>query len=486
MMKYLDELVIALQRVVEQHFDDEILSNIAITFLTFHNNIAVEQHISSARAQMLDHLAVSLKRSLQLFERGHALDEQDEAQMLNGFRKINAFIATEDLRRTDLWDLQIFVLQNSNKISNPYISEKAIIHAFLTLSWDIQRLLKGAEPNINDAARQLKPKTDKFMDVIKHFLSSSATGVENAFLCLCDLLILLNWKVSSDFPDTEIANLEIILHKDFKDKINSFVVDNVFVSEENDPIHTFDQYQQIELLAKRRNLLSQFCKLIMHGVIPISDASLVLRYYVKYHTDYGDILKALLNKCREIDRISCASAISAALINSFEDLLLIFKGKIDPVEEEFIAIRDLAKRFALSFGPDATRNREAIATIHKLGIVHSLKTTGSKKQYQKLAFLEVLIEFSPRLLRQDKQAVLKYLEKQREENHKNIDDEILANNDAWQPYLLYRSSLQDKQAAHADDLGSVRSFAQPAPGRGRRGPRRRKDTTPTPSEFSVS
>jgi cohesin complex subunit SA-1/2 len=119
MMKYLDELVIALQRVVEQHFDDEILSNIAVTFLTFHNNIAVEQHISSARAQMLDHLAVSLKRSLQLFERGHALDEQDEAQMLNGFRKINAFIATEDLRRTDLWDLTIFLLQNSNKISNP-------------------------------------------------------------------------------------------------------------------------------------------------------------------------------------------------------------------------------------------------------------------------------------------------------------------------------------------------------------------------------
>ena len=46
-------------------------------------------------------------------------------------------------------------------------------------------------------------------------------------------------------------------------------------------VNGLDQYQQIELLAKRRNLLSQFCKLIMHGVLPISDASLVLRYYVK-------------------------------------------------------------------------------------------------------------------------------------------------------------------------------------------------------------
>ena len=49
------------------------------------------------------------------------------------------------------------------------------------------------------------------------------------------MLILLNWKVAADFPDTAIAELEITLERDFNNKINSFVVDNVFVSEENDP-----------------------------------------------------------------------------------------------------------------------------------------------------------------------------------------------------------------------------------------------------------
>lgn len=85
-----------------------------------------------------------------------------------------------------------------------------------------------------------------------------------------------------------------------------------------------DQQAQIELMSKRRNLLAQFCKLIIHGVLPMTDASLVLRYYVQFYNDYGDILKALLVKCREMDRITCSKAISMALISAFEELKVCF------------------------------------------------------------------------------------------------------------------------------------------------------------------
>ena len=186
----------------------------------------------------------------------------------------------------------------------------------------------------------MKKKRDQLLNIIKSVISESATGVENAFLCLCDMLILLNWKLSTDFQNAHIAGLEITLNRDFNNKINNFVVDNVFVSEEHDTsefteiaescftrivlVQKLGQHAQIELMAKRRNLLAQFCKLIMHGVLPITDASLVLRYYVKFYVDFGDILKSLLVKCREMDRIACARAISMALISAFEELKVRF------------------------------------------------------------------------------------------------------------------------------------------------------------------
>lgn len=44
---------------------------------------------------------------------------------------------------------------------------------------------------------------------------------------------------------------------------------------------TMDQQSQIELMHKRRNLLAVYCKLILHGILEIYDASHVLRFYNK-------------------------------------------------------------------------------------------------------------------------------------------------------------------------------------------------------------
>lgn len=38
--------------------------------------------------------------------------------------------------------------------------------------------------------------------------------------------------------------------------------------------------------------------------------------------------------------------------------------KVDQDSDEFQALRELAKRFALSFGVDNIKNREAFAVIH--------------------------------------------------------------------------------------------------------------------------
>lgn len=40
-------------------------------------------------------------------------------------------------------------------------------------------------------------------------------------------------------------------------------------------------------------------------------------------------------------------------------------GEVDRQSEGFQSLRELARRFALSFGPDNLRSRDAVATMHK-------------------------------------------------------------------------------------------------------------------------
>lgn len=44
---------------------------------------------------------------------------------------------------------------------------------------------------------------------------------------------------------------------------------------------SLDQQTQVELMHKRRKILVQFCKLILHGILPIYEACIVLQFYTK-------------------------------------------------------------------------------------------------------------------------------------------------------------------------------------------------------------
>jgi cohesin complex subunit SA-1/2 len=75
----------------------------------------------------------------------------------------------------------------------------------------------------------------------------------------------------------------------------------------------------------------------------------------------------------------------------------------------------LAKRFALSFGLDAVKNREAITALHRAGILFAV--TGADQPEDptgpppNLPFLEILTEFTNKLLKQDKRVVLTFLDR---------------------------------------------------------------------------
>lgn len=72
--------------------------------------------------------------------------------------------------------------------------------------------------------------------------------------------------------------------------------------------------------------------------------------------------------------------------------------------------KELAKRFALSFGLDAVKNREAIIALHRAGILFAVQNNNDAVDDPSappphLLFLEILNEFTNKLLKQDKKVV---------------------------------------------------------------------------------
>uniref|UniRef100_A0A671PZ82 Cohesin subunit SA n=1 Tax=Sinocyclocheilus anshuiensis TaxID=1608454 RepID=A0A671PZ82_9TELE len=158
----------------------------------------------------------------------------------------------------------------------------------------------------------------------------------------------------------------------------------------------------------------------------------------KYYNDYGDIIKETLSKARHMDKIQCAKTLILSLQQLFNELIQDQGPNLDRTSSHVSGIKELARRFALTFGLDQIKTREAVATLHKDGIEFAFKVPNPKgPEYPplNLAFLEVLCEFSSKLLRQDKKTVHSYLEKFMTEYMMERREDV------WLPLIAYRNSL---------------------------------------------
>uniref|UniRef100_A0A672QBP2 Cohesin subunit SA n=1 Tax=Sinocyclocheilus grahami TaxID=75366 RepID=A0A672QBP2_SINGR len=152
-----------------------------------------------------------------------------------------------------------------------------------------------------------------------------------------------------------------------------------------------------------------------------------------------------------------------SVLQLFNELIQDQGPNLDRTSSHVSGIKELARRFALTFGLDQIKTREAVATLHKDGIEFAFKYQNPKgPEYPpaNLAFLEVLCEFSSKLLRQDKKTVHSYLEKFMTEQMMERREDI------WLPLISYRNSLltggdEDRMSitsgSSSSKAGSIRS-----------------------------
>uniref|UniRef100_A0A665X0T0 Cohesin subunit SA n=1 Tax=Echeneis naucrates TaxID=173247 RepID=A0A665X0T0_ECHNA len=184
--------------------------------------------------------------------------------------------------------------------------------------------------------------------------------------------------------------------------------------------------------------------IILWHLAKVSDGS-----SLQYYNDYGDIIKETMSKTRQIDKIQCAKTLILSLQKLFNDMLSELGFNFDRSSSAFCGIKELARRFSLTFGLDQLKTREAIAMLHKDGIEFAFKEPspqGEGSPPLNLAFLDILSEFSSKLIRQDKRTVHMYLERFM------TFQMALQREDCWLPLISYRNSLQ---AGGDDDTMSV-------------------------------
>ncbi|KAI6215804.1 SCD domain-containing protein [Aphelenchoides besseyi] len=441
--RQLNDLMEALDRVFDQHSDDETLKNVVTVISHFANSTTIGPLTENARTQLIDRIALQFRQSTEeaLNEVSRDLDEEDTAKVLVGFSKLDALLIVFELRTVDIWDPVIRMIDNVQRFQCPDIVNKGISLLFHVIAHELLYLAQRNESTTGIA--RVRRHRDEFLNRIRSIIEMEAF---NAFFYLCDMLIFCNMK--STVPNTAIEELFVKLDSRFIGTINTFVVNNVFeVSEEE--FERLDQHQQVELTCKRRVVLGHYSKLVMNGMLSIVDTTFVLRYYSKHFNDYGDIFKQMLSRCREMDRLSTAQATIDVLISVYEKERVKQGGNdaVDPTTQEFAELRELAKRFAAFYGSEQSRNREAVAHIHHKGITHALeletqsRPTGRGRRRvavehpKNLSFLEILVEFSAKLLRHDKATILKYLM-----DHSNPPEDY-ADIEEWEPFLLYKKSL---------------------------------------------
>ncbi|KAK1346392.1 hypothetical protein QTO34_000248 [Cnephaeus nilssonii] len=463
--KHLDALLRQIRNIVEKHTDTDVLEACSKTYHALCNEeFTIFNRVDISRSQLIDELADKFNRLLEDFlQEGEEPDEDDAYQVLSTLKRITAFHNAHDLSKWDLFACNYKLLKTG--IENGDMPEQIVIHALqcthYVILWQLAKITESS--STKEDLLRLKKQMRVFCQICQHYLTNVNTTVkEQAFTILCDILMIFSHQIMTGGRDM-LEPLVYTPDSSLQSELLSFILDHVFIEQDDDNNSADgqqeDEASKIEALHKRRNLLAAFCKLIVYTVVEMNTAADIFKQYMKYYNDYGDIIKETMSKTRQIDKIQCAKTLILSLQQLFNEMIQENGYNFDRSSTTFSGIKELARRFALTFGLDQLKTREAIAMLHKDGIEFAFKEPnpqGESHPPLNLAFLDILSEFSSKLLRQDKRTVYVleilylilyvYLEKFM------TFQMSLRREDVWLPLMSYRNSLL---AGGDDDTMSV-------------------------------
>uniref|UniRef100_A0A8B9MI54 Stromal antigen 1 n=1 Tax=Accipiter nisus TaxID=211598 RepID=A0A8B9MI54_9AVES len=399
MEKHLDALLKQIKFVVEKHVESDVLEACSKTYsILCSEEYTIQNRVDIAHSQLIDEFVDRFNHSVEdLLQEGEEADDDDIYNVLSTLKRLTSFHNAHDLTKWDLFSNCYRLLRTG--IEHGAMPEQIVVQALqcshYSILWQLVKITEGSPSKVS-------------RHLIIQLLLRKHNLPKKAFMLLCDLLMIFSHQLMTGGREG-LQPLVFNPDSGLQSELLSFVMDHVFIDQddENQSMEgdEEDEANKIEALHKRRNLLAAFSKLIIYDIVDMHAAADIFKHYMKYYNDYGDIIKETLSKTRQIDKIQCAKTLILSLQQLFNELVQEQGPNLDRTSAHVSGIKELARRFALTFGLDQIKTREAVATLHKDGIEFAFKYQNQKGQDYpppNLAFLEVLSEFSSKLLRQDK------------------------------------------------------------------------------------
>ncbi|XP_063999553.1 cohesin subunit SA-2-like isoform X3 [Pogoniulus pusillus] len=441
--KHLDDLLREMKDIVTKHSDVSVLEASSKTYhVLCSEEIAIYSQADHARTQLVDELMGQLSQILDGFwqkEEGNCMDAGEISRMHSALRRVAAFHNAHDLTKWNLYDktskLLVFEMEHGSLPALMILP--ALQCTYFSLLWQLAAVLeKSPKETLSVLRRELRC----FSQICMFFLHHKNKDVrEKAFMILCDWMLILSHQDSNNNGEA-IGLMGYLPSTSLQEKLLVFIQEHVFMEEGEEgkeEEERKDESCRLDDLHKKRSLLAAYCKLIVYNVVEMAAAAEIYKHYMKTYNDFGDIIKETLSRTRHNNKIQSAKTLILCLQQLFQAHAESQDSNVDFSSASFINMKELARRFSLTFGWDQVKSRDSVTMIHKEGIEFAFQGAAGgdgKCLPPNLSFLLIIGEFSNKLLKPDKRLVYAYLQRY-------IRAPLPYRGDEWHPLIWYRNSL---------------------------------------------
>ncbi|XP_026462885.1 cohesin subunit SA-1-like [Ctenocephalides felis] len=189
---------------------------------------------------------------------------------------------------------------------------------------------------------------------------------------------------------------------------------------------------------------------------------------------------------RQLNLINSTLTMWLALSQMYTDLQTTLgdNKRPDGTVKEFAELKTLARYLSLMLGLDKTKNRDAILELHKAGILFAVDKSGNNKEPPiRLPFLEILSEFSGKLLAPDKKVIFQNLKQALGRSLPNEAPKA----PQWDAYNYYRQSLLGSEdgAVLLTPSRTPKRTRNPRKNQGRKQSRKQLDFSSVEQELNI-
>ncbi|XP_077387251.1 cohesin subunit SA-2 [Festucalex cinctus] len=392
MEKHLDQLLSQICLILEKHTDNTVLEvcrKLVGTLCSSSHAFSSRSHL--AFSQLFDSLTEQFNAYYSDLMQAPTDDDVFSAAV--ALKRIAVLVSAKNLSGERLFDSCMDLLKN--RMESRRLDEELVVAALrcsaLHLMWAKVNL-----PSLpsQEEVKRLKKEVRSFCQICQACLPLGQAAIrDQAFELLCDLLVL--YSANSVRSTPALQNLYYLPSHSLRTEMSAFLLDYVF----SDETEVEDQQEEeIKLLQKKRNQLAGYCKLVIFGVMDLTAGTDVFKHYDKNFKDFGDIIKETITQTKLINPVKSARTLCLSIQQLFTEMLT--EGVTSKDKDD---IRDLARKLAVTFGNNLEDIRKPLVALHMDGIRFAFKACEEGvEQHPNVPFLEMLSEFSFKLLQKDK------------------------------------------------------------------------------------